>query len=116
MSYGETLFEIMTWWTSKGNDEVVRNWFTGIGGIGQSFQTFSKVNDYKLPDIHHLDINATISIKHRLGESIVGIGVYNVYNHFNVSSAYFGYSDNKAVLKGICPFPIMPSISFTQKF
>lgn len=116
MSYGETLFEIMTWWTSQGNDEVVRNWFTGIGGIGQSFQTFSKVNDYKLPDIHHLDINATISIKHRLGESIVGIGVYNVYNHFNVSSAYFGYSDNKAVLKGICPFPIMPSISFTQKF
>ena len=116
ISYGETLFEIMTWWTSQGNDEVVRNWFTGIGGIGQSFQTFSKVNDYKLPDIHHLDINATISIKHRLGESIVGIGVYNVYNHFNVSSAYFGYSDNKAVLKGICPFPIMPSISFTQKF
>ena len=116
MSYGETLFEIMTWWTSQGNDEVVRNWFTGIGGIGQSFQTFSKVNDYKLPDIHHLDINAAISFKHRLGESIVGIGVYNVYNHFNVSSAYFGYSDNKAVLKGICPFPIMPSISFTQKF
>ena len=116
MSYGETLFEIMTWWTSQGNDEVVRNRFTGIGGIGQSFQTFSKVNDYKLPDIHHLDINATISFKHRLGESIVGIGVYNVYNHFNVSSAYFGYSDNKAVLKGICPFPIMPSISFTQKF
>ena len=116
MSYGETLFEIMTWWTSQGNDEVVRNWFTGIGGIGQSFQTFSKVNDYKLPDIHHLDINAAISFKHRLGESIVGIGVYNVYNYFNVSSAYFGYSDNKAVLKGICPFPIMPSISFTQKF
>lgn len=116
MSYGETLFEIMTWWTSQGNDEVVRNRFTGIGGIGQSFQTFSKVNDYKLPDIHHLDINATISFKHRLGESIVGIGIYNVYNHFNVSSAYFGYSDNKAVLKGICPFPIMPSISFTQKF
>jgi len=47
---------------------------------------------------------------------VIGLGIYNVYNHYNISNVYIGYKDQKAILKGICPFPFMPSISFTQKF
>ena len=57
-----------------------------------------------------------LEIKSRLGESVIGLGIYNVYNHYNISNVYIGYKDQKAILKGICPFPFMPSISLTQKF
>lgn len=111
--YGEELFGISVWRTAG---DVIRNTFSGISGLVQPFQTYRNINDYKLPDSHHLDINANLSVKHRLGETIVGLCVYNVYNHYNISNVYMGYSGNKAVLKGICPFPIMPSINITQKF
>ena len=92
------------------------NDFGYFGLIAQPFHTFRNINDFKLPDSHHLDINASLSIKHSLGESVIGLSIYNTYNHYNVSNVYIGYENNKAVLKGICPFPFMPSISFTQKF
>ena len=111
--YGEKLFDIAGWKTAG---DVIKNIFSGISGLVQPFQTYRNINDYKLPDSHHLDINANLSVKHRLGETIVGLCVYNVYNHYNISNVYMGYSGNKAVLKGICPFPIMPSINITQKF
>ena len=111
--YGEELFGISVWKTAG---DVIKNTFSGISGLVQPFQTYRNINDYKLPDAHHLDINANLSVKHRLGETIVGLCVYNVYNHYNISNVYMGYSGNKAVLKGICPFPIMPSINITQKF
>lgn len=87
-----------------------------FGLIAQPFHSFRNINDFKLPDCHHLDININLSIKHRLGESLIGLCIYNVYNHYNVSNVYIGYENNKAVLKGICPFPFMPSLSLTQKF
>ncbi len=111
--YGEELFGISGWKTAG---DVIRNIIGAISGFVQPFQTYRNINDYKLPDAHHLDINANLSVKHRLGETIVGLCVYNVYNHYNISNVYMGYSGNKAVLKGICPFPIMPSINITQKF
>lgn len=111
--YGEELFGISVWRTAG---DVIKNIFSGISGLVQPFQTYRNINDYKLPDSHHLDINANLSVKHRLGETIVSLCVYNVYNHYNISNVYMGYSGNKAVLKGICPFPIMPSINITQKF
>lgn len=111
--YGEELFGISGWKTAG---DVIRNIIGAISGFVQPFQTYRNINDYKLPDSHHLDINANLSVKHHLGETIVGLCVYNVYNHYNISNVYMGYSGNKAVLKGICPFPIMPSINITQKF
>ena len=111
--YGDNIMDIRGWITVG---DVVKNRFHSLAGIVQPFQTFRNINDYKLPDSHHLDINANLSIKHRLGETVVGLGVYNIYNHYNVSSVYMGYNGKKAVLKGVCPFPIMPSISITQKF
>ncbi len=88
--------------------------FAGL--IAEPFPTFKYVNDFKLPDVHHLDVNVNFTLKSKLGESMVDIGCYNVYNRYNISNVYVGYNGNRSVLKGICPFPVMPSITITQKF
>ena len=80
------------------------------------FYTYKGFNNYKLPPQHHLDLGVSLSVKHSLGESVLGISVYNIYNRMNVSSVYVGYDANKTVLKGVCLFPIMPSVSYTHKF
>ena len=76
-----------------------------------------KINDYVLPAVHHLDLNVNYTIKHDFGESVIGFNVYNVYNRKNVNTAYVGIAnDNRMILKCQCPFPIMPSLSYTYKF
>ena len=116
IAYGEILFHVIANQAPRNIDIYNVAFTDGIIGVAQPFHTFRNVNDYKLPDTHHLDINANLSIKHRLGETVIGLGFFNVYNHYNISNVYIGYKDNKAILKGICPFPFMPSISLTQKF
>jgi hypothetical protein len=45
------------------------------------------------------------------------LNIYNVYNRMNVNTAYLSMDENnKLVLKGQCPFPIMPTLSYTHKF
>lgn len=61
-------------------------------------------------------MTASFAVRHRLGETSIGLSVYNIYNRKNVSNVYVGYERNKIVLKGICPFPIMPSLIVTHKF
>ncbi len=79
--------------------------------------SFKRINDSVLPAIHHLDLGVNFAINHKLGESVIGLSVYNVYNRKNANTAYVGYDDNKRmVLKLQCPFPIMPSLSYTHKF
>ena len=46
----------------------------------------------------------------------MALSIYNVYDRLNVSNVYVGFKDTHAVLKGMCPFPFMPSLSFTHKF
>ncbi len=116
VAYGEILFYLIGISSPLGIDIYKVAFSEGIIGVAQPFHTFRNINDFKLPDTHHLDINASLSIKSRLGESVIGLGIYNVYNHYNISNVYIGYKDQKAILKGICPFPFMPSISLTQKF
>ena len=80
------------------------------------FYTYRGFNNYKLPSQHHLDIGVNFSVKHNLGESIIGISVYNIYNRMNISNVYISYHNDSTVLKGVCLFPIMPSINYTHKF
>ena len=76
-----------------------------------------ELNNYQLPDVHHLDLGVNFAVKHLLGESVIGLSVYNAYNRMNANTAYVGFNDkNELVLKTQCSFPIMPSISYTHKF
>lgn len=80
------------------------------------FSTYKGMNNYVFPAQHHLDLGVSFSVRHRLGESSLGLSIYNVYNQMNITSAYVSYDNNKLVLKGVCLFPIMPSINYTHKF
>lgn len=81
------------------------------------FTTYRERNNYKLPDVHHLDVGITYSVNHRrFGASEVNLSFYNLYNQQNINSVYIGTNDKKYVLKGICMFPFMPSLTYTLKF
>lgn len=67
--------------------------------------------------MHHLDVGITYSVNHRrFGASEVNLSFYNLYNQQNINSVYIGKNENKYVLKGICMFPFMPSLTYTLKF
>ena len=79
-------------------------------------QTYGDRNNFRLPDIHRLDVSVNYTLLHRRCKSIFNLSANNVYNRQNVSNVYIGYDNNKTVLKGICLLPIMPSISYTLQF
>ncbi|MCR4765111.1 MAG: TonB-dependent receptor [Bacteroidaceae bacterium] len=72
-------------------------------------------NSYTLPAVHRLDISFTHHGSIGIGEMICDVGIYNVYNRQNLSSVYWGYTQNRKALKGVCLFPIMPYITLTLK-
>ncbi|MBQ6038247.1 MAG: TonB-dependent receptor [Bacteroidaceae bacterium] len=80
-----------------------------------STDTYGQLNAYVMPSVHRLDISLSHHGSVGIGEMICDIGIYNLYNHANVSSVYWGYKDNRRALMGVCLFPIMPSISLTLK-
>lgn len=80
------------------------------------FYTFMERNGFRLPATHHLDLGANFNFVHSWGQSIIGLSIYNVYNHKNVANVFMGVHGIYAQLKGVCPFPIMPSVSYTLKF
>ena len=55
-------------------------------------------------------------VAHDTGESHISLSICNLYNRQNVSDIYIGYDDNRTVLKGVCMFPFMPSLSYMFKF
>lgn len=78
---------------------------------------YDRRNNFKMPDMSSLDFNISLTTRHLVGESVWSIGVTNLLNHSNISDAFFGTdSHNDVVIKGICNFPIMPSISYTYSF
>jgi hypothetical protein len=77
--------------------------------------TYRNRNSYTLPAVHRLDISFTHHGNIGIGEMICDVGIYNVYNRQNLSSVYWGYTNNRLVLKGVCLFPIMPSLTLTLK-
>ena len=77
--------------------------------------TYRERNSYVTPAIHRLDIGLSHHGSIGIGEMICDIGIYNLYSQQNISSVYWGYENNRRALKGVCIFPIMPSISLTLK-
>lgn len=97
-------------------DDLYATEFGNIYGTPTPQFTYKHRNNYVLPAIHHLDVSATLSVTHRLGTTSVGLSLYNVYNQKNISSVYLGYDRTHIKLKGVCPFPFMPSVILSHKF
>ncbi|BES60972.1 TonB-dependent receptor [Dysgonomonas capnocytophagoides] len=75
---------------------------------------FGERNNYKMSDIHHLDLEMRYQ---RSARKIWTFGVYNIYNKVNPYMARVGSNDSgKPIVIEKALFGIMPSISFTYKF
>lgn len=93
-------------------------------GNGTSFYRYSRFytyrgrNSFRIPDEHHLDLRVVYTLRHRRAESALGLSLYNIYNHQNITDVYVSY-DNvtaKPFLKGVCKLPFLPSVDYTIKF
>ena len=78
--------------------------------------TYYERNGYRMPASHRLDIGVTYSLRHRRCASAFNLTLHNVYNRQNISNAYLGMQQGKVVVKGVCLFPFMPSLSYTISF
>ena len=91
---------------------------------GNIQELFSKVNAYRLPAYHRLDIAATYTPQHSKPHKWQGSWTFSIYNVYDRHNPYFLYVDNEGtVTKGITVtvyevyiLPILPSITYNFKF
>ena len=87
-------------------------------------QQFSKVNDYRIPAYHRLDISATYTPQHKKPRKWQGSWNFSIYNVYNHANPYFLYNDiNGTAATGITSkiymvyiLPIIPSFTYNFKF
>ncbi len=91
---------------------------------GDLVQLYSKVNAYRLPAYHRLDISAVYTPQHSKPRRWQGSWAFSVYNVYNRKNPYFLYVDNSGnVSSGISIkvyevyiLPIIPAITYNFKF
>ncbi len=79
---------------------------------------YGSKNDFRMRAYHRLDIGLEFRKKNRWGEQSIDLSVYNAYFRWN---PYFymverDYWTGRAKLRQVGLFPIIPSLSFSQKF
>ncbi|MEO6650981.1 MAG: TonB-dependent receptor plug domain-containing protein [Chitinophagaceae bacterium] len=82
---------------------------------------YDKVNDYRMPPYHRLDISFTYTPKPfstRRYKSSWNLSIYNVYNRSNPYFVYFEADESLQTIKGkeVYLFPIVPSVTWNFKF
>jgi hypothetical protein len=88
-------------------------------------QEFSKVNQYRLPAYHRIDLSATYTPKQKPGKKIQSNWVFSIYNVYSRKNPYFIYYDQsgspydgtlKVEALQVSLFPILPSVTWNFKF
>ncbi len=93
---------------------------------GQLNEQFSKVNAYRLPSYHRLDVAVTYTPQHIKPRKWQGSWTFSVYNIYDRHNPYFLYVDNqgavsqnssiKLTVYEVYILPILPSITYNFKF
>ena len=82
---------------------------------------YDKINDYRMPAYHRLDIAFTYTPKPastKRFKSSWNFGIYNVYNRYNPYFIYLDANETNQTIEGkkVFLFPIVPSVSWNFKF
>lgn len=80
---------------------------------------YDKVNDYRLPAYHRMDISATwLQKKTKRFESSWNFSIYNIYNRANPYFIYFvpDFEEQRVRAYMVYLFPILPSVAWNFKF
>lgn len=88
-------------------------------------QEYSRINEYRLPSYHRLDIAAIFTPKRNENRHWKSEWVFSIYNVYSRKNPYFIYFDQtgspldgtlKVQGKQVSLFPIIPSVTFNFKF
>lgn len=79
-------------------------------------QTYSKRNSIQLEDYHRLDLGMNYYIPHKFGKSHLNFSIYNLYNKQNPYLLFLYTKTSPYVMKQLCLFPFMPSLSYSFEF
>ena len=88
-------------------------------------QQYSRMNEYRLPSYHRLDLGATYAPNKHPEKKLKSEWVFSVYNVYNRKNPYFIYFDQtgspydgtlKVQGKQVSIFPVIPSVTWNFKF
>lgn len=105
-----------------GNAATLPERFYIVGGI--LTQEYSRINQYRLPSYHRLDLAAILTPKKNINRKWKSEWVFSVYNIYNRRNPYFIYFDQTGSLaqgnlqiqgKQVSIFPIIPSVTWNFK-
>ncbi len=125
-----TMYELNRKWKfsavfvfGTGNAATFPERFYVINGV--LTQEYSRINEYRLPAYHRLDLSATLTPTpkpgRRLKQSWV-FGLYNTYSRFNPYFIYFDQQGNPyngsltIQARQVSLFPIIPSVTWNFNF
>ncbi len=88
-------------------------------------QEFSKINQYRLPAYHRMDISATLTPREKPGRKLKQSWVFSIYNTYSRLNPYFIYFDQSGSpyegtqqieARKVSLFPIIPAVTWNFKF
>lgn len=106
-----------------GNAATLPERFYFVGGI--LTQEYSRINEYRLPPYHRIDMAAILTPKKNAKRKWKSEWVFSVYNVYNRKNPYFIYFDQsgspfngtlQVQAKQVSLFPVIPSITWNVKF
>jgi hypothetical protein len=106
-----------------GNAATLPQRFYIMGGILS--QEYSRINQYRLPSYHRMDLSAVMQGKHNYKRKLKTEWVFSVYNAYSRQNPYFIYFDQtgnpydgslKIQPKQVSIFPLIPAVTWNFKF
>ena len=108
---------------ASGNATTLPQRFYLVNGV--LTQEYSRINEYRLPAYHRLDLSATYSPKRNETRNMKSEWVFSIYNVYNRKNPYFIYFDQTGSAydgtlqvqgKQVSIFPVIPSVTWNFKF
>ncbi len=107
----------------SGNAATLPQSFYIIGGV--LTQEYSRINQYRLPAYHRIDLSAILTPKKNANRKWKSEWVFSVYNAYSRLNPYFIYFDQtgspydgtlQVQAKQVSLFPIIPAVTWNFKF
>jgi outer membrane receptor protein involved in Fe transport len=107
----------------SGNAATLPQRFYIVGGV--LTQEYSRINEYRLPAYHRLDLSAILTPKRNEKRKWKSEWVFSIYNTYSRQNPYFIYFDQSGSAyngslaiqaKKVSLFPIIPAVTWNFKF
>jgi hypothetical protein len=107
----------------SGNATTLPERFYIVNGV--LTQEYSKVNQYRLPAYHRLDLSATLTPKRKPNQRLEQSWVFSLYNSYSRLNPYFIYFDQEGnpfdgslqvQARKVSLFPVIPAVTWNFKF